>query len=162
MLKLKLQYFSHLMWRRDTFEKTLMLGNIEGRRRRGQQKMRWLDGIIDSMDMGLGEPGSWWWTGRPGILWFMWSQRFRHVWATELNWGGASIWKYRNSGEKQNKKNRNFYEMPKFEKNCEQEHINLATKSTIGGEGNGTPLQYSCLENSMDGGAWWAAIYGVT
>ena len=51
--------------------------------------------------------------------------------------------------------------MPKFEKNCEQEHINLATKSTIGGKGNGTPLQYSCLENPMDGGAWWAAIYGV-
>ena len=54
MLKLKLQYFGHLMWRTDSLEKTLMLGKIEGRRRRGQQRMRWLDGIIDSMDMGLG------------------------------------------------------------------------------------------------------------
>ena len=54
MLKLKLQYFGHLMQRTDSFEKTLMLGKIEGRRRRGQQRMRWLDGITDSMDMGLG------------------------------------------------------------------------------------------------------------
>ena len=54
MLKLKLQYFGHLMWIADSFEKTLMLGKIEGRRRRGQQRMRWLDGITDTMDMGLG------------------------------------------------------------------------------------------------------------
>ena len=54
MLKLKLQYFGHLMRRANSFEKTLMLGKIEGRRRRGQQRMRWLDGITDSMDMGLG------------------------------------------------------------------------------------------------------------
>ena len=55
MLKLKLQYFGHLMQRTDSFEKILMLGKIESRRRRGQQRMRWLDGIIDSMDMSLGE-----------------------------------------------------------------------------------------------------------
>ena len=54
MSKLKLQYFGHLMQRADSLEKTLMLGKIEGRRRRGQQRMRWLDGITDSMDMGLG------------------------------------------------------------------------------------------------------------
>ena len=54
MLKLKLQYFGHLMQRADSFEKTLMLGKIEGRRRRGRQRMRWLDGITDSVDMGLG------------------------------------------------------------------------------------------------------------
>ena len=53
MLKLKLQYFGHLMRRADSFEKTLMLGEIEGRRRRGRQRMRWLDGIMDTMDMGL-------------------------------------------------------------------------------------------------------------
>ena len=53
MLKLKLQYFGHLMWRADSLEKTLMLGKIEGRRRRGRQRMRWLDGITDKMDMSL-------------------------------------------------------------------------------------------------------------
>jgi len=57
MLKLKLQYFGHLMQRADSLEKTLMLGKIEGRRRRGQQRMRWLGGIVDSMDMGLGGLG---------------------------------------------------------------------------------------------------------
>ena len=57
MLKLKLQYFGHLMQRTDSLEKTLMLGNIEGRRRRGQQRMRWWDGITDSTDMGLGGQG---------------------------------------------------------------------------------------------------------
>ena len=55
MLKLKLQYFDHLMQRADSFEKTLMLGKIEGRRRRGQQRMKWLDGISDSIDMSLGK-----------------------------------------------------------------------------------------------------------
>ena len=54
MLKLKLQYFGHLMWRADSFEKTLMLGKIEVRRRRGRQRIRWLDGITNTMDMGLG------------------------------------------------------------------------------------------------------------
>ena len=57
MLKLKLQYVGYLMQRADSFEKTLMLGKIEGRRRRGQQRLRWLDGITDSMDMGLGGLG---------------------------------------------------------------------------------------------------------
>ena len=85
MLKLKLQYFGHLMWRTDSFGKTLMLGKIEGRRR-GRQRMRWLDGIIDSMDMSLSKLRSWWWTGRPGVLLSMGSQRIGHDWVTELSW----------------------------------------------------------------------------
>ena len=88
-LKLKLQYFGHLLWRRNSLEKTLMLGKIEGKRKRGRQRMRWLDA------------SSTWWT---------W------VWACSRSWWWT---------------------------------------------GNGTPLQYSCLENPMDGGAWWAAVYGV-
>ena len=86
MLKLKLQYFGHLMGRVDSLEKTLMLGGIEGRRRRGWQRMRWLDGITGRWTWVWVNSGSWWWTGRPGVLWFMGSQRVGHDWATELNW----------------------------------------------------------------------------
>ena len=66
MLKLKLQYFGHMMGRADSLEKTLMLGKIEGRRRRGRQRMRWLDGITDSMDVSLGGLRSRWWTAGLG------------------------------------------------------------------------------------------------
>ena len=92
MLKLKLQYFGYLMWRADSFEKTLMLGNIQGRRKRGWQRMRWLDGITDSKDMSLHNSRSWWWTGRPDMLRFMGSQRVGHDWATELNCLDSSIY----------------------------------------------------------------------
>ena len=83
MLKLKLQYFGHLMQRADSLEKTLMLGKSGGRRRQGRQRMRWLDGITGSMDMSLIGPGRWWRTGKPGMLQSMGSQRVGHGWETE-------------------------------------------------------------------------------
>ena len=86
MLKLKFQYLGHLIQRTDSLENTLMLGKIEGRRRRGRQSMRWLDGITDSMDMSLSKLQSSWWTGRPGMVQSMGSQRVRHDWAIELKW----------------------------------------------------------------------------
>ena len=86
MLKLKLQYFGHLMWRTDSFEKTLMLGKIEGKRRRGQQGWNcWMASPTQWTGVWV-KSGSWWWTGRPGVLQPTGSQRLRHNWATELNW----------------------------------------------------------------------------
>ena len=86
MLKLKLQYFGHLMWRGGTFEKTLMLGKIEGRRRRRRQRMRRLDGITDTKDMGLSGLQEMVVDREAQCTWFMGSQRVGHHWGTELNW----------------------------------------------------------------------------
>ena len=83
MLKLKCQSFGHLMQRADLLEKTLMLGKIEGRRRRGWQKMIWLGDIINSMKMKWANSGRRWWTGKPGVMQSMGSKRVRHDWAIE-------------------------------------------------------------------------------
>ena len=86
MLKLKLQYFGHLMRRVDLLEKTLMLGGVGGRRRGDD---RGWDGWMASLTWWTWvwvNSGSWWWTGRPGVLWFMGSQRVGHNWATDLIW----------------------------------------------------------------------------
>ena len=88
MLKLKLQHFGHLTGRTDSFEKTLMLAKIEGGRRRGWQRMRWLDVITMRRTWVWVDSGGWWWTGKPGVLPVIGSQRVGHDWVTELNWTG--------------------------------------------------------------------------
>ena len=91
MLKLKLQYFVYLNWRTYSLEKTLMLGKIEGRRRRGQQRM---DGWMASPTQWSWvwvDSGTWWWTGKPGVLQSMGSKRVRHNWVTELNWTNSLL-----------------------------------------------------------------------
>ena len=143
MLKLKLQYFGHLMQRTNSLEKTLMLGKIEGRRRGGQQRMRWLDGIANVMNMSLSKL-------RDLVMDREGWQR-RHWQPTPVLLPGKSHGRRSLLGcSPWGRKESDTTERLHF-------HFSL---SCIG-EGNGNPLQCSCLENPRDGGAWWVAVYGV-
>ena len=92
MLKMKLQSFGQLVWGTDSFEKTLMLGKIWGRKKRGRQKMTWLMANLTQWTWVWASSRNWWWTGKPGVLWFMGSQRVGCNWVTELNWTELNVY----------------------------------------------------------------------
>ena len=146
MLKVKLQYFGHLMRRVDSLEKTLKLGGIKRRRRRGQQRMRWLDGITDSMDMSLGKL-------RELLV-------DREAWLAAIH--GVTKSQTRLSDLIELSLMRFPGDSADKESACNAgDPGSIPGSGRSPGEGNWKLVQYSCLENSMDRGAWQAIVHGV-
>ena len=147
MLRLKLQYFGHLIRRVDSLEKILMLGGLGGRRRRGWQRMRWLDGITDLMNMSLSE-----------------LQELvidREAWCAVIHGVAKSRTRLSNWTELRSPGNANGKEPACQGRRYKRYKFDLWVGKTSG-EGNGNLLQYSCLENPMDRGAWWVTVHRVT
>ena len=189
-LKLKLQYFGHLMWRADSLEKTLMLQKIEGKRRRGRQRMRWLDGITDSMHTSLSklqeileDRGDWhaafhwvakcwarlsnWTTTMPAVTVNLWPSpcdilcpptTHTQFFFTKTKFSLVTMFATQSV----------YVPMLPWGLDGKESVCSAGDPGLIPGlgrspgEGNGNPLQYSCLANSMDRGAWWAAVHRVT
>ena len=153
MLKLVLQYFGHLMRRVDSLEKTLLLGGIGGRRKRGRQRMRWLDGITDSMDISLSElrelvmDREAWHAAIHGVT----KSRTRlSVWSVispSTGFPGGSMVTLRRGTSANTRDSGDAVSIPGSGKSSEEE--------------NGNPFQYSCLEKSMDRGTCWATVHGM-